>query len=212
VLVGSFIGPDRLDCHEQQRVFRAGRYASAATVAILLLNFGYRHVTDAWEKSDRLPIADIATGLANDAFFCKALVRHLQIQLPERLSVSAQDRFGAIINALTAKSAFAASEIDFGVSGCTVYDDAFRAGIDAFTTGRTAFDELQFVSRTGRTYRRRGRYGYSAEQVASADVNLAGSVRGHHRHRSNSSFISPRFEQDLSGQWGILKRPDRAIN
>jgi len=140
--VGPFIRSDRFGRHQQQRVFRAGRYASAATVAILMLNFGYCHVTDARRKTDRLPIADIATGLANDAFYRKALVIHLQIQSPERLSVSAKDWFGAGVNALTAKRALAASEIDFGVSGCAVNNDAFRAGIDAFTTGRAAFDEL----------------------------------------------------------------------
>ena len=185
--VGPFIRSDRFGRHQQQRVFRAGRYASAATVAILLLNFGYRHVADARAKTDRLLIADIATGLANDAFFRKALVLHLQIQSPERLSVSAKDWFGAGVNALTAKRALAASEINFGVPGGTVYDDAFRAGVDAFTTGCAAFDEFQFVDRPGRTYRRRGRYGHSSEQIASADVNLTGHDRSGSRRANGVS-------------------------
>jgi len=90
----------------------------------------------------RVAIANIAAGLANDTLLHKALIRHLQSESPRRLGIRSKDRFGAGFNALTAKSALAAPEIDFRVSGCTAYDDALRAGVDAFDTGRAAFDEL----------------------------------------------------------------------
>jgi hypothetical protein len=139
---GTFIRPDRLGCHQQQRIFRAGRYASAASIAILTLDFGNRHITNARAKTYRVLIANIAAGLANDALLRKAFIRHLQCQSPRRLGVRAKDRFGAGVNTLTAESALTAPEIDFRVSGCTAYDDALRAGLDAFITGRAAFDEL----------------------------------------------------------------------
>jgi len=138
-----------------------------------MLDFGYRHVTNPRWKAYCSLITDIATGLADDASFGQAPVIDQQMQLPARLHVSDEDRFGAFIDAFTAESALAASEIDFRVSGCTAYDDALRAGVDTFTTGRAAFDELPLGDCPGRAYRCRGRYGGSSEQIASADVNFA---------------------------------------
>jgi hypothetical protein len=121
-------------------------------------------------------IANIAAGLAYDAFPGQATVLNPQMQLPGRMRVGNKGGLGAGSYAIGAKSALATPKVNFRMADCTAKNYALRTSFDALAAGSTSIDKYGLVDCSGRTHWRCGRYGQTPEQIAFADVDCVGHL------------------------------------
>jgi len=117
------------------------------------LYLGYRHIAQSWTKTNRLLIANIATGLADHPARCQALIIDLESQVPNGVFIDVEEGLGAGGGTFSAERALSTPEIDLRVSHRAINDDAFWTGFNSLAAGSTAIQEIGLVNRPGRAHR-----------------------------------------------------------